>query len=105
MAEGVVDFEDFGAVDGLRVLGGGCAALGDVAGGEVGGDFAGVEFVLEGYLDGVAGEGDGGEGGDFGVYACDAGDEEVGFCEVEEGGECEGGHGGCGVDFCEGFRN
>lgn len=98
----VVDFEDLGAVDALRVLRGGGAALRDVAGGEVRGDFARVELVLQGDLDGVAREGDGAEGGDFGVDAGDAGDEEVGFCEVEEGGEGEGGHGAGGVDFCAG---
>ena len=83
MAQGVIDFEDFGAVDALRVLGRRCAALGHVAGGEVFGDLARVEFVLQGYLHGVFSECDGAEGGCFGVYAGDAGDEEVGFGEVE----------------------
>ena len=61
--------------------------MGDVAGGEVGGDFPRVEFVLQRDLDGVAGEGDGAEGAGFGGDAGDAGDEEVGFAQVEEGGE------------------
>ena len=51
----------------------------DVAGGEIGGDLAGVELVLQGYLDGEAGEGYGAEGSDFGGDAGDTGDEEVGL--------------------------
>lgn len=87
MPEGVVEFEDFGTVDGLGVFVREDGPLGDVARCEVFGDGAGVEFVLQGYLDGVASEGDGAEGGEFGGDAGDAGDEEVGFSEVEEGGE------------------
>lgn len=62
-------------------------AEGDVANCEVGRDVAHVEFVLQGYLDGEASESHGGEGCHFGVYACDSGDEEVGFCEVKQGRE------------------
>lgn len=84
----VADFEDFGTVDTLRVLCRRGTALRHIAGGEISGYLARVELVLQRYLYGVAGEGDGAEGCNFGVYACNAGDEEVGFCEVEEGGEC-----------------
>lgn len=47
VAEGVVDFEDFGPVDALWVFGRDDAALRDVARGEVCGDLARVEFVLQ----------------------------------------------------------
>ena len=85
IAECFVDFEDFRAVDALWVFIGGVRALRDVAGGEIGGDLAGVKFVLEGYLDGVFGEGYVGDGTMFGIYASDSGDHEVGLGEVEEG--------------------
>lgn len=70
LAQGVVYFEDFGAVDALRVFGGHHAALRDVAGGEVGGDLARVEFVLEGHWDGVSwAEGTGDAWGvEMGIY-------------------------------------
>ena len=49
VSQGFVDFEDFGAVDALGVFRGDDAALRDVACGEVCGDFARVEFVLQGH--------------------------------------------------------
>ena len=102
LAQGVVDLKDFGAVDALRIFRGDDAALGDIAGGEVGGKFTRIELVLQADLHGVAGEGDGAEGGDFGRDASDARNEEVGFCEVEERGKSQGGHGASGVDFLRG---
>lgn len=99
VAQGGVDFEDFGAIDVDGVLIGGEGAQRDVSRGEVGGDLARVELVLEGDLHGVFGEGDGREGRDFGVDAGDAGDHEVRFAKVEVPGEDEGGDAGRGVDF------
>ena len=75
MLEVLVDFEDFGAVDGLRVFGGGGAADRDVAGGVVAGQVADVELVLESDLDCKAGDCDAADGGYFGV---DAGCDELG---------------------------
>ena len=85
LAQRVVELEDLCAEEELWILAGVLGTEGDVARGEVCGDRAGVEFVLEAGLDGVAGEGDGAEGAVFGVdggYACD---EEVGPREVETG--------------------
>lgn len=62
-------------------------------------DFTGIEFVLQRDLDGEFCERDVGEGSVVGIDAGDAGDEEVCFSEVEEGGVDEGGHGGGCVDF------
>ena len=63
----------------------------DVAGAEIAGDFAGVEFVLQRYLDGVAGKGYGAQGSNFRADAGNTGDEEVCFPEVEIRREGEGG--------------
>lgn len=85
-----VHLEDFGAVDAGGVLVGGVGALGDVAGGEVVGEFAEVDLVLQGNLDGVSGEGGTADGGDLGVDTGDTSNEEVGVGEVKEGVEGNG---------------
>lgn len=67
-----------------------------------------IEFVLERDLDCVAGESDGADRGDFWVHAGDAGDHEVGCCQVEARRADEGGDCGCGVDFafsCDDLTN
>ena len=97
IAECLVDLEDFSAVDTGGVLVWGKRALRDVAGREIGGDFAGVELVLKRNLDGVFGESHVGCGPVLGVYPCNASDEEISLLEVEEGGEDEGADGGGGV--------
>lgn len=50
------------------------------AGGIIAGDLGLGELVLQIELHGVMGKGYGAGGGEMGVYSCDAGDEEIGFC-------------------------
>lgn len=83
VAERLAHFKDFGSVDAAGVLVWGVCSLRDVAGGEVGGDLAGIEFVLQGNLDGVLAECDVCEGAIFGVYASNSTDEEVCLLQVE----------------------
>ncbi len=78
VAEGLADFENFGAVDAAGVLVWGVCSLRNVTRGEVGGDLAGVKFVLESDLDGVLAECYISEGAIFGVYASNSTDHKVG---------------------------
>jgi hypothetical protein len=63
------------------------------------GEFSRVEFVVEGHLHCILGECHRGEGGLFGVYSCDACDEEICLLEVEEGERTKAEMGSCGVYF------
>lgn len=98
--ECVIELEDLGAVDTLRVLRWRGRALRDVAGREVAGDLSSIKLILKCYLHGVTGEGDGAESRYFRVDASYTGDEKVGCSEVEEGREDEGSHGGRGIYLC-----
>lgn len=92
-----VQLEHFGAVDAVLcgIVGGEWGigvvpVLREVAGGVVRGDLVVGEFVLEVELDGIVCEGDGAGGAEVRVYAGDAGDEEVRFCQAEVRGEEQG---------------
>ncbi len=99
VAEGGVDFEHFSAIFGLGVFGWGSGALGNVAGGKVVWDFAGIKFVLKCYLHGILSEAYGAESSNFRVDPSNTSDEEVGLFEVEERRERQSGHCGGRIDF------
>lgn len=83
VAQRLVELHDLGAVEALGRAAGRVGAVGEVAGGEVGGHVAGVELVLQGGLDGEAGQGDAAERAELRVDARDAADQPVRAGEVE----------------------
>lgn len=97
--EVVVDLEDLSAINGGGVRVGHVVAEAEVASRPVAGHLAGVELVLEGDLNGIAGEGDGAEGANLGGDTSNTSDQEVSLRQVEEAGVSKGSDGRRGVDF------
>ncbi len=93
----VVDVAVVAEAGGAGLFVGGGFAEGNVAGGPVFWNFAGVDFVGEVAVDDVVGPDGGAEGADLRVDAADSGDEEVGVGEVEARVEAEGHDGGGGA--------
>ena len=99
LAQVVIDLEHLGTVDVTGVLPGVVGALGEVAGGRVGGHLADVNLVLQGDLDGIASKVHTADGGLLGVDTGDTSDEEVGVGQVKQRVEDNGGDRNSGVDL------
>ncbi|KAG9755148.1 purine nucleoside permease, partial [Aureobasidium melanogenum] len=95
----LVDLEDLGTVDVLRVLGRAGGTKRDVSSAVVGRDIAGIELVLKSDLDGVASEGDGTDGSDLGVDSSNTGNHEVRGGQVETRATDQRGDGDCSINL------
>ena len=94
-----IDFKHLGTVDEAGVLPWGTRAHGEITGGIVLRQFSQINLVLQRHLNRISGEIGRAGGGSLGVDARDAGDEEIGLGEIEDGREGDRGEGGRSIDL------